>query len=50
MAAGGGDPTNRNDVYDGIYGCRDNGAIVWKLRCPKGCDASINVPNANCRP
>ncbi|KAK4460146.1 hypothetical protein QBC42DRAFT_230261 [Cladorrhinum samala] len=46
---GGGDPNNGRDVYDAIYGCRENGAIVWKLQCDLGCNSSIDVPNANCR-
>ncbi|KAK4163781.1 hypothetical protein QBC43DRAFT_335191 [Cladorrhinum sp. PSN259] len=46
---GGGNPDNNRDVYDAIYGCRDNGAIVWKFVCDVGCDASSHGPNANCR-
>ncbi|KAK3989631.1 hypothetical protein QBC44DRAFT_308426 [Cladorrhinum sp. PSN332] len=46
---GGGNPNNSRDVYDAIYGCRDDGAIIWKYQCDVGCEAAIYGPNANCR-
>jgi hypothetical protein len=47
--AAGQDATNGTLLFDTIYNCQADGVIAWNHHCDQGCDASIYVPNANCR-
>ncbi|KAK0721764.1 hypothetical protein B0T26DRAFT_749249 [Lasiosphaeria miniovina] len=41
VIAGGQDPNNGNLVYNSLYGCRENGTIIWKWLCDKGCQPAV---------
>ncbi|KAK3386450.1 hypothetical protein B0H63DRAFT_467812 [Podospora didyma] len=40
-SAGGQDPNNGALVYNSLYGCRENGTIIWKWFCDKGCQPAV---------
>ncbi|KAK4155290.1 hypothetical protein C8A00DRAFT_42091 [Chaetomidium leptoderma] len=48
-AAAGQDAGNGTILFDTIYNCHADGVIIWNHHCDHGCDASLSVPNANCR-
>ncbi|KAK3370792.1 hypothetical protein B0T24DRAFT_627051 [Lasiosphaeria ovina] len=38
--AAGQSPTT-SQLYNGLYGCRDDGAIIWKQLCTSGCQPPV---------